>query len=333
MFTASFVRSVRPLVKTVGLELRDSFHKRHARFITSKNGSKEPLVKFSVKDGKLYQGEAKSDNELAAGSVTDMYGTVIEGLFQNKTLVGRGKATYEDGTIYEGEMQHDLPYGDGKLTLPDGTVCEGEFRDGEQNGYGTIRQADGAFLEGYFKNNQLHGKGKSYCSGRILRLPGESHLGIELSHAHVTCFERMNYAIGLSPHRVERIYSDGKISVGIAKDGEMEGWTKDTHTNGTIIEGVQVRGEWHGRVRVSTPNNHIEEGGFRHGKPHGHCTCYLPSGKVMHSFFAEGKLLQHDIPLELARAMDATYDNVMQAREDEARGDWWLEDDEGKDKR
>jgi len=112
MLTASLLRSVRPLVKTVAIKLGESFKKRHGRFISYKNESGEPLVKISIIGGKFYEGEAKDDKELTAGKLTDISGTVTEGIFQNKTLVGLGKATYVDGSIYFGEFLDNLPHGE-----------------------------------------------------------------------------------------------------------------------------------------------------------------------------------------------------------------------------
>lgn len=91
--------------------------------------SETPREGISLPDG-TFKGVLK-DGKPSWGTLTDLYGIIYEGEFQDGKIQGKGIMTFPEGQRYEGDFVNEKFEGSGMYTWPNGNRYEGQFANGK----------------------------------------------------------------------------------------------------------------------------------------------------------------------------------------------------------
>ena len=116
--------------------------------------SETPREGISLPDG-TFKGVLK-DGKPSWGTLTDLYGIIYEGEFQDGKIQGKGIMTFPEGQRYEGDFVNEKFEGSGMYTWPNGNRYEGQFANGKFEGRGIYTWANGERYEGDFVNGEQH---------------------------------------------------------------------------------------------------------------------------------------------------------------------------------
>ena len=262
-----------------------------------------------------YKGALKDNQPAGRGAMRLPDGTVIEGTFERRTVVGaadvawpngtrysgevidlaimhgKGKLIYANGATYEGTFAHGEYHGKGKATWPDGSHYTGDYAFGREQGYGVLVGANGSIYEGEWVLGRKQGKG-------TLQNADGSRCVADFIADEIQGKGRCEYLDGSWQ---EGEYKNGKLSgpckiqyaskesySGECLSGELSGRGRfEDPSMGTVYDGEFVAGKYHGHGRL-TRLGYVYEGQFMGSVANGRGKEVLESGEQYEGDFARG---------------------------------------------
>ena len=180
------------------------------------------------------------------GILTDPYGFIYEGEFEDDAFHGVGRGVYVDGSRYEGEWKRGKMHGHGVYIFPDGGKYEGEFKDGRFHGTGVRTYADSAVHDrGQFIDGKMNGHGvrifpdgsryegawkhDAYDGRGMLSLEGSWEYVGEPGITSVFCLDNTFLPVFRLGHLEKRLGAVATSRKGGADDTVPEGEQHDQH--------------------------------------------------------------------------------------------------------
>lgn len=266
-------------------------------------------------EGGSYQGAMKNNEPAGRGVMRLPDGTVVEGTFERRAVVGeadvtwadgtryhgevinlatmhgKGKLTHANGTIYEGPFAHGLYHGKGKSTWPDGSHYTGDWAFGREQGYGVQVSTSGSVYEGQWVLGRKQGKGTlrsadgSSCVGEFVadQLQGKARCDYPDG-----AWQEGEFKNGLLSGQCKKQYASKASYSGECLLGEPSGRGHfENPAQGTVYDGEFVIGRFHGRGRLTRPG-YVYEGQFMDSLANGRGKEVLELGEQYEGDFARG---------------------------------------------
>lgn len=266
-------------------------------------------------DGGSYQGAVKNNEPAGRGVMRLPDGTLVEGTFERRAVVGEadvtwidgmryhgevinlatphgmGKVTHANGTTYEGPFAHGQYHGKGKSIWPDGSHYTGEWAHGVEQGYGVQVSTTGFVYEGQWLLGRRQGKGKlraadgTRCVGDFVadELQGEARCDYPDG-----AWQEGEFKKGQMSGRCKKQYASGASYSGQCFANEPSGRGHfENPAQGTIYDGEYVTGKFHGHGRLTRPG-YVYEGQFMDSLANGRGKEVLETGEQYEGDFARG---------------------------------------------
>ena len=221
---------------------------------------REGFGKYFYQNKNFYEGEFKKDEENGFGIFTQNDGHQYHGDFKEDYFEGIGIINYNDGSEYRGEFIKGRRNGIGTYYYKDGRKFEGEWKNNKKNGKGIFYLNNEKKYEGYWEENRRildnyieneeYIKKKEIIGNKQIRIEyvdGDIYQGeynpetkiIEGSGKYIfnsgnTIYEG-NFENNLF-NGEGSASGDGKIIIGMFKNGKLNGQVKIIYDNGNTLK-------------------------------------------------------------------------------------------------
>lgn len=192
---------------------------------------------------------------------------------------------------YEGTMNPKTGIGKGRVTLVNLGWFEGDFNNKAPHGFGTMKAClitvsglfvcgfpDGVCIATFVDKKRLD----AILTGEYID-PQEA-LGLRQLQRY-----EGQFSAGHIEGEGTYTWVDGRIDVGVWREGKLNGDARTTYANGEVYEGHYQDDMYHGRGKLTNLDGSTVEGDWEKGILHGQITMKMKEGDQFQGTYVNGK--------------------------------------------